>query len=302
VALGRPVDACVPLLVHGQPTGGLRVARPAAVQHVAWDEPHAVHLPLAVLAAVHRQGRPGLEDVGLHAVGLHPVRAVRPCPSSEVPNRSPSRRRPVSPGPGASTLGATCGSSTLITSVWSWPTVPGTRRRLIPQCCVGRRPRYACWGRPSYASSVSRSGPAAGAGGSRNPRLRAARRRGDRSRCRGAAPALGAGASRLPPIRCGRGVRGPVRPRHRGRRSARRAQWVAIDPHGVVGDAGYDVGPLLINPWERRPQELVGRRLDLLSDALGMPRTRLAASGLVRAVLAESVDGPGHRPAGRPRA
>jgi len=70
--------------------------------------------------------------------------------------------------------------------------------------------------------------------------------------------------------------------------SARRAQWVAIDPHGVVGDAGYDVGPLLINPWERRPQELVGRRLDLLSDALGMPRTRLAAWGVVRAVLAEA--------------
>ena len=25
--------------------------------------------------------------------------------------------------------------------------------------------------------------------------------------------------------------------------------WVAIDPHGLVGDPGYDVGPLLINPW-----------------------------------------------------
>ena len=114
VALGRPVDACVPLLVHGQLTGGLRVARPAAVQHVAWDEPHAVHLPLAVLAAVHRQGAAGPGRRRPSCSGM-PVRAVRPCPSSEVPNRPPSRRRPVAPRTGASALG----SPTLMTSVWS---------------------------------------------------------------------------------------------------------------------------------------------------------------------------------------
>ncbi len=25
--------------------------------------------------------------------------------------------------------------------------------------------------------------------------------------------------------------------------------WLVIDPKGVIGPAGYEVGPLLINPW-----------------------------------------------------
>lgn len=64
--------------------------------------------------------------------------------------------------------------------------------------------------------------------------------------------------------------------------------WVAIDPHGVVGDPGYDVGPFLINPWNADPVALLNRRLPLLAQLLGMPVERVAAWGLVRAVLAEA--------------
>ena len=64
--------------------------------------------------------------------------------------------------------------------------------------------------------------------------------------------------------------------------------WVAIDPHGVVGDPGYDVGPLLINPWNADPVALLDRRLPLLAQLLGMTVERVAAWGLVRAVLAEA--------------
>lgn len=62
--------------------------------------------------------------------------------------------------------------------------------------------------------------------------------------------------------------------------------WVAIDPHGLVGERAYDVGPLLLNPWNDNPEMLVGPRLDRLSDLLATPRDRLASWGLVRAVLA----------------
>lgn len=64
--------------------------------------------------------------------------------------------------------------------------------------------------------------------------------------------------------------------------------WVAIDPHGLVGDSAYDVGPLLINPWTEDAARLLDRRLAQLVEVLQMPRERLAAWGLVRAVLAEA--------------
>lgn len=70
--------------------------------------------------------------------------------------------------------------------------------------------------------------------------------------------------------------------------SAARNAWVAIDPHGVVGERYYDVGPLLINPWNSDTAAMAARRLDLLHEVLGVPRERLAAWGLVRAMLAEA--------------
>lgn len=64
--------------------------------------------------------------------------------------------------------------------------------------------------------------------------------------------------------------------------------WVAIDPHGVVGDPGYDVGPFLINPWNADPAGLLAHRLPLLAQRLDMPVERVAGWGLVRAALAEA--------------
>jgi streptomycin 6-kinase len=75
--------------------------------------------------------------------------------------------------------------------------------------------------------------------------------------------------------------------------SADRREWLAIDPHGVVGDPGYDVGALLYNPrLDHRADDetildLLPGRVEQLADALGMPVQRVAAWGFVQAVLSE---------------
>jgi streptomycin 6-kinase len=70
-----------------------------------------------------------------------------------------------------------------------------------------------------------------------------------------------------------------------------REPWLAIDPHGVVGDPGYDVGALLYNPDpDRRDPELlalVPSRVEQLADGLGLPVERVRAWGFVQAVLSE---------------
>lgn len=70
-----------------------------------------------------------------------------------------------------------------------------------------------------------------------------------------------------------------------------RDPWLAIDPHGLVGDPGYEIGSILFNPDpdERDPAltALVPARLRQLSAALGEPVERLAAWGFVKAVLSE---------------
>ena len=73
---------------------------------------------------------------------------------------------------------------------------------------------------------------------------------------------------------------------HHGNLLRTRDGWLAIDPHGLVGEPAYDVGPLLFNPLEREVAGLVDRRLDLLAAELGLARERLRRWGLVRAVLA----------------
>ncbi|MET7426441.1 aminoglycoside phosphotransferase family protein [Dactylosporangium sp. NPDC005555] len=71
--------------------------------------------------------------------------------------------------------------------------------------------------------------------------------------------------------------------------SGTRSPWLAIDPHGLVGDPGYEVGSILFNPHpdDRDPVllDLVPARLRQLSAALGEPEDRLAAWGFVKAVL-----------------
>jgi len=70
--------------------------------------------------------------------------------------------------------------------------------------------------------------------------------------------------------------------------SAERAPWLAIDPKGMVGDPGYEVGPFLLNPnqeaWYLDPAVL-RRRLDILADELAYDRARLRDWGIAHAVL-----------------
>lgn len=66
--------------------------------------------------------------------------------------------------------------------------------------------------------------------------------------------------------------------------------WLAIDPKGVIGPRGYELGPLLMNP---RPGFLQGhaprgrseRRVAILSERLGLDRDYLRAWGFCHAVL-----------------
>lgn len=66
--------------------------------------------------------------------------------------------------------------------------------------------------------------------------------------------------------------------------------WRAIDPKGIIGEPAAEVGPLLLNQLPANPDpatlgRLLQRRLDVLSDALGLDRERLRAWSVVRAVL-----------------
>ena len=72
--------------------------------------------------------------------------------------------------------------------------------------------------------------------------------------------------------------------------AGRERQWLAIDPKGVVGEPAYEIGALLHNPWPGLldwpdPAGALDRRLDQLSEGLGIDRARLRAWGLVAAVL-----------------
>jgi streptomycin 6-kinase len=66
--------------------------------------------------------------------------------------------------------------------------------------------------------------------------------------------------------------------------------WLAIDPKGVIGPAGYEVGPLLMNPWgdflnRPDPVRLTERRLAILSERLVFPRDQLRDWGICHSVI-----------------
>lgn len=76
--------------------------------------------------------------------------------------------------------------------------------------------------------------------------------------------------------------------------------WLAIDPKGVVGPPAYEVGPLLINPWDEflsrlDPVGITERRIAILAESLGLERERLRDWGLAHAVLSAwwSMEGDG---------
>jgi streptomycin 6-kinase len=72
--------------------------------------------------------------------------------------------------------------------------------------------------------------------------------------------------------------------------AARREPWLAIDPKGVVGEPAHDTAALLHNPAETlnapRPAKLLERRIDLISEELGLDRARVRGWSVAGAVLA----------------
>lgn len=73
-------------------------------------------------------------------------------------------------------------------------------------------------------------------------------------------------------------------------RAARRP-WLAIDPHGHVGDPGFDLGTLLYNPDPGNAEPdvlaLLPSRLAQLTAGSGQPRDRVIGWCFVMAVLSE---------------
>ena len=75
--------------------------------------------------------------------------------------------------------------------------------------------------------------------------------------------------------------------------------WLAIDPKGVAGPRGYEVGPLLINPFptflrNTNAKQKTERRIAILSERLGFERQRIRGWGIAHAVLSAWWDNDEH--------
>ena len=71
--------------------------------------------------------------------------------------------------------------------------------------------------------------------------------------------------------------------------SSRRG-WLIIDPKGVIGPVGYEVGPLMINPWDSFSdwsnfQITTKRRVSILAERLGWEREKIINWAAAHAVL-----------------
>ena len=68
-------------------------------------------------------------------------------------------------------------------------------------------------------------------------------------------------------------------------------QWVAIDPHGVLGEPAFEMGAFIRNPIKPLLQQenaaaIIRHRLDSFAQLTKTPRNRIAAWSFVQAVLA----------------
>ncbi len=66
--------------------------------------------------------------------------------------------------------------------------------------------------------------------------------------------------------------------------------WLAIDPKGVIGPAGYEIGPFMINPWNGLSdgislQVQTERRIDIFRERLGWEREKIIRWSLAHSVL-----------------
>lgn len=73
--------------------------------------------------------------------------------------------------------------------------------------------------------------------------------------------------------------------------------WLAIDPKGVIGPAGYEIGPLMINPWNNSMDSdqfevRAKRRVDLLSREVGWEHEKIIQWSTAHAVLSSWWDYP----------
>lgn len=68
---------------------------------------------------------------------------------------------------------------------------------------------------------------------------------------------------------------------------AERQPWLAIDPHGVVGDRGYEAGTFLRNHLMQMAdrKRVLARRVDQLAERLEYDRDRLVCWGIAHNVL-----------------
>jgi streptomycin 6-kinase len=69
--------------------------------------------------------------------------------------------------------------------------------------------------------------------------------------------------------------------------SAQREPWLVIDPKGLVGDPGYEIGAFLRNPV-LRTRESLSRTIAQLSEELGLDRRRLLDWAFAEGVLSAS--------------
>jgi streptomycin 6-kinase len=65
----------------------------------------------------------------------------------------------------------------------------------------------------------------------------------------------------------------------------RNAEWLAIDPKGLVGDRCFDVCQFFRNPSDEPTPAMNRRRLDILCAELGLDRQRTKDWALVHAML-----------------
>ncbi|HSG42290.1 MAG TPA: aminoglycoside phosphotransferase family protein [Anaerolineales bacterium] len=66
--------------------------------------------------------------------------------------------------------------------------------------------------------------------------------------------------------------------------------WLVIDPKGVIGPAGYEVGPFMLNPWSGfsdgvNYKSMIKKRIDTLHEHLGFERERILEWSLAHAIL-----------------
>ena len=71
--------------------------------------------------------------------------------------------------------------------------------------------------------------------------------------------------------------------------------WLTIDPKGVIGPAGYEIGPLMLNPWIE-PMDRVRfkvqamRRVDIFRERMGWAREKIIGWALAHSVLSACWD------------